>query len=245
MNRSVTVTLENNIAIVKLEDRKSCNTFSQDLCHGLLETFEIINKQKDTKVVVIHGYDNYFCCGGTQEELLQLQAGKMKFTDLAFFNLLLTCPVPTIAAMQGHAIGGGFVFGCYADFIFLAEKSIYSTNFMKYGFTPGMGATYIIPRKLGETIGCELLYTADTYSGEALKRKGIPVPVLPKNEVLNHAMQTARLLADKPRHSLALLKLHLTQEIRKKLPEVINQEVAMHDQTFTHEEVKTRIIERF
>jgi len=153
--------------------------------------------------------------------------------------------VPTIAAMQGHAIGGGLAFGCYADLIILGEECIYSTNFMKYGFTPGMGATYMIPRKFGEMLGHELLYTADTYSGGLLKSRGIPISVVKKADVLSTAMQKAKQLADKPRYSLQLLKAHLTQEIRKTLPQIIEQELAMHEKTFAQAEVKKRIEERF
>lgn len=245
MSSVVTWTLEEGIGVVQLMDRESRNTFSRPLLYGLMETFKVINTHEEIKVVLIHGYDNYFCCGGTKEELLNLHSGAITFADLAFYRLLLDCPVPTIAAMQGHAIGGGLAFGCYADLMLLAEECIYSTNFMKYGFTPGMGATYMIPKKFGETIGHELLYTADTYSGGVLKSKGIPVPVVKKKDVLTLAMQTAKQLADKPRHSLKLLKAHLTQEIQQKLPQVIAQELAMHEETFTHPEVKKRIEEQF
>lgn len=245
MNSVVKCTLEQGIAIVQLIDRESRNTFSHALIQGLVETFQTINSNEEVKVVVVHGYENYFCCGGTQKELLHLQTGEVTFADLAFYRLLLDCPVPTIAAMQGHAIGGGLAFGCYADLILLAEEAIYSTNFMKYGFTPGMGATYMLPRKFGETIGYELLYTADTYPGGVLKAKGIPVPVFRKSEVITIAMQTAKQLADKPRNSLKLLKSHLTREVQQKLPRIIRQEVAMHRDTFNHPEVKKRIEERF
>lgn len=245
MSSVVSLNVEQEIAMVQLIDRESRNTFSRELIQGLLDTFAAIKQHDTIKVVVIHGYDNYFCCGGTQEELLNIQSGKITFADTSFYRLLLDCPVPTISAIQGHAIGGGLVFGCYADLIILAEESIYSTNFMKYGFTPGMGATYMIPRKFGETIGHELLYTADTYSGGVLKAKGIPVPVVRKAEVLTKAMQIAKQLADKPRQSLTLLKSHLTDEIRQRLPQIIQQELAMHEKTFTQIEVKKRIEERF
>lgn len=245
MSSVVTLTMEKGIATVQLLDRESRNTFSHAFIQGLIETFQALNTHDEIKVVVIHGFDNYFCCGGTQEELLSLQSGKTTFTDLGFYRLLLDCPIPTIAAMQGHAIGGGLAFGCYADLMILAEECIYSTNFMKYGFTPGMGATYMIPKKFGETIGHELLYTAETYFGGILKSKGIPIPVVGKANVISTAMQLAEQLADKPRYSLKLLKAHLTHEIQQKLPQIIEQELMMHQETFMRPEVKARIAERF
>ncbi|MBA2610940.1 MAG: enoyl-CoA hydratase/isomerase family protein, partial [Bacteroidetes bacterium] len=222
-------------------DRAAKNTFSRQLIDGLHQVFNELQQNPTVKVVVIHGYDTYFCCGGTQEELMAIFSGKLTFTDLDFYRILLDCEVPVIAAMQGHAIGGGLAFACYADMLVLAEEAIYSTNFMKYGFTPGMGATYMIPYKFGSTIGHELLYSANTYHGGVLRDKGIPVPVVKKIEVIPKAMQLAQQLADKPQYSLKILKQHLTQEVRAKLPIIIEQELAMHRETFHQLEVRQRI----
>lgn len=103
---------EPTIAVVEMADHTYRNTFSQPLSEGLVHTFEAIQQNPNVKVVVIHGYDNYFCCGGTQEELLKIFEGEIKFNDLAFYRVLLDCEIPTISAMQGHGIGDGLAFGC-------------------------------------------------------------------------------------------------------------------------------------
>lgn len=229
------------IAHVIMEDRISKNTFSTDLIQGLMQTFETIRHRAETKVVVIQGFDNYFCCGGTQEELLKIFEGKITFVDLSFYRLLLDCEIPTIAAMQGHAIGGGLAFGCYADFIVMGEECIYTTNFMKYGFTPGMGSTYIIPKKLGEMLGSEMLYSAKNYYGGELKQRGVFAKVVKKQDVLTTAMLLAKELSDKTLVSLKLLKQHLTQKIKLELPDIIENELVMHRVSFKQPEVKQRI----
>lgn len=234
---------EPHIAEVILEDRAARNTFSPDLIKGLMETFAIIHA--DTKVVVIHGYENYFCCGGTQEELLALTTGEKTFADLAFYRILLDCPIPVIAAMQGHALGGGLAFGCYADIIVIAEECLYSTNFMKYGFTPGMGATYIVPKKFGQVLGQEMLFTAKNYHGSQLQQRGAPVNVVKKSNVISEAFLLAKELAEKPLISLKLLKQHLTETIKLTLPIIIEKELAMHSVTFVLPEVKQRILHLF
>ena len=143
--------------------------------------------------------------------------------------------------MQGHSIGGGFVFGCYADFVILGKENIYTTNFMKYGFTPGMGGTYMVPLRLGQTIGNEMLFTAETYRGEDLKERGISQLVVPKAQVLQEAYKLAQSLAEKPRLSLTTLKSHLTKKIKNALPTIIEEELKMHDITFHQKEVRQRI----
>lgn len=232
---------QKEIAVVTLEDRESRNTFSTGIVDGLLKTFETINNNEILRVVVIRGYDNYFCCGGTKNELLDIYSGKLTFTDLAFYRLLLDCPVPTIAAMQGHALGGGLAFACYADVMVLALESFYSANFMKYGFTPGMGATYMLPKKMGEGLGHEMLFSARNYQGVELKARGVSAQIVEKNKVIDVALQMARDLAEKPRLSLTLLKKHLNSDLNNKLQKIIDEELLMHKITFGQPEVKERI----
>lgn len=229
------------IVQVRMQDRVGKNTFTNELIRGLTDAFEEIKVRTDCKVVILTGYDNYFSSGGTQEGLRDLFEGKFKFTDKDLYSLALNCPIPVIAAMQGHGIGGGFVLGMFADFVILARESVYTANFMKYGFTPGMGSTFILPKKLGIALAEEMMLTAQTYRGEDLQRRGAPFPVLPREKVLDHALELARSLADKPRLSLVALKDHLVAPLREQLPRFIEQEIAMHDLTFCQPEVKDRI----
>lgn len=231
----------NGIVQVLMEDRSARNTFSKELVDGLTAAFEQIKNNTAYKVVIMTGYDNYFCCGGTKEELVAIYHRKLKFNDLNFFSLPLYCEIPVISAMQGHAIGGGFVFGLYADIPILGKENIYTTNFMKYGFTPGMGATLIVPNRLGDTVGTEMLFLAENYRGGDLKERGVPLRVVTKSDVVKEAIKLAENLAEKPRLSLITLKDQLSRGIKAKLPEVIEQELAMHSITFHQPEVADRI----
>ena len=230
---------------IKMQDRQSKNTFSEALMVGIIEAFAKIKTNSDYKAVILTGYDSYFSSGGTEQGLHQLSDGEMLFTDKDLYSLALNCPIPVIAAMQGHGIGGGFVMGMFADFVLLSRESIYTTNFMKYGFTPGMGATLILPKKLGIVLAHEMMLGTKNYRGEELRLRGIPFTVLPRAEVLTHALELAINLAEKPRVSLVTLKDHLVKELRMELPVVIAQEVAMHEKTIHQPEVKDLIEQHF
>lgn len=242
MGQVVTLTeLGKGVVQITMKDHASRNTFSRQLIDGLISSFEEVKRSSSYKVVVLTGYENYFCCGGTKEELVSIYRKEIKFNDLNFFSLPLDCEIPVISAMQGHGIGGGFVFGLYSDFSILGKENIYTTNFMKYGFTPGMGGTLIVPLRLGNVIGNEVLYTAENYRGGELKERGIPLKVLPKSEVLKEAIALANSLAEKPRLSLITLKKHLSADLKAKLPGYIEKELAMHTITFHQPEVAERI----
>ncbi|SMO31796.1 Enoyl-CoA hydratase/carnithine racemase [Melghirimyces algeriensis] len=226
--------VESGIFQVTMQERTHKNTFSTELITGLMQVFESLRANKDCKVVILTGYDTYFACGGTQEGLLALYEGKAKMTDLHLYSLPLECDVPIIAAMQGHGLGGGLCLGLFCDFVIMSRESTYACNHMSYGFTPGDGATLILPRVLGYPLAQELLFTGKNVKGTELADRGASVPILPRKEVLPHARKMARELAEKPRESLMLLKQHMVTSLKADLTEVVEKEWAMQEKTLVH-----------
>jgi polyketide biosynthesis enoyl-CoA hydratase PksI len=233
--------LDGVIAFVTMEDRVSKNRSSEEFMSGIDAAFRAVAANPQTRVVVITGYENYFCCGGTKAELLLVASCQAKFTDFAFYDQLLRCEIPVVAAIQGHAIGGGLVFGAYADVIVMAEECLYSTNFMQYGITPGIGATWVIPRKFGNTLGWEMLLTAKNYFGRELRERGAPVRIVAKAEVVELALSLAREIADKPLVSLRELKRSFYESVRDEQTTAVQKELRMQANVFAHSEVIERI----
>lgn len=236
---------ESGIAVIAMEDRESRNRCSAAWIEGIDAAFGEVEGRADSRVIVIHGYDAYFSCGGTEEELLQMAAGRLRFNDYQFYDRLLKCPVPVIAAMQGHAIGGGLVFGAYADVPILAEECLYSANFMEYGFTPGMGATWVLPQVFGPVLAWEMMLTARNYQGAELRRRGVPVRVMPKADVVPSAMAMAAELARKPAVALRELKRARLSTAAPALAAAVERELRMHDVTFSQPAVREMIRDRY
>lgn len=230
------------LALIRLEDRKSKNTFSQSLIHGLMSRFEEIRKNPQIKALIITGYENVFCMGGTQEALTDMVHDKISFTDAPFlYEGMLKIDIPVIAAIQGHASGGGLLFGLYADIIIMAEESIYSAVFMKYGFTPGMGATYLLKEKLGQVLAQEMMFTAKSYQGVELKNRGANLLFKKRKDVLEEAISIGKHLIDIPINALRVLKKELASRTLEQLPHFIAIEEEMHKLTFHQPEVQERI----
>lgn len=220
------------ILVVKMEDREAKNMFSGAFIEGMNEVFDHVEKSTTYKAVVLIGYDNYFASGGTKENLLDIQEGKSKFTDNRIYQIAMTCKIPVIAAMQGHGIGGGWNLGMFADVVLFSEESKYFSPYMNYGFTPGAGATFIYPEKIGYDLTRETLLTAQEYSGKELKEKGLVIPVITREQVYQTAMDIARSIATRSRSSLIALKQQLTHHLFAPLEETYKLELAMHEKTF-------------
>jgi acyl transferase domain-containing protein/enoyl-CoA hydratase/carnithine racemase/NAD(P)-dependent dehydrogenase (short-subunit alcohol dehydrogenase family)/acyl carrier protein/2-polyprenyl-3-methyl-5-hydroxy-6-metoxy-1,4-benzoquinol methylase len=230
---AVTLTAHpDGVVVIAMQDREAKNLFSDALISGLKEAFAHIEQTPAYKVVVLTGYDNYFASGGTKETLLAIHEGKTQFTDERVFQLPMDCTLPVIAAMQGHAIGGGWSFGMFADLVMLSEESRYASPYMGYGFTPGAGATLVFPGKIGHDLARETLLLAREMSGHELEERGLSAPVAPRREVVPAALALARRIARRPRVLLKNLKRQWVHALRRAREETLELEVGMHEQTF-------------
>ncbi|MEV0016819.1 SDR family NAD(P)-dependent oxidoreductase [Streptomyces tendae] len=221
------VVLDGGIGLIRMNSPM----FTERLLDDLRAAFDAVAVRTDVKAVVITGSDGVFSMGGTAEALETLADGEGRFTDQSFvYEGLLRCDRPVVAAIDGHASGGGLAFGLYADVVLLAEESVYSANFVAYGFTPGMGATYVLERRFGSALADEMMLTGRSLSGAELHRHGAMVTVLPRGEVLPAALDRARELAARPEGAVRRLKQELAGRVLARLDEVVGREVRMHEE---------------
>ena len=233
------------VARVTMNERLHKNAFTTELASSLQITFATIEADESYKVVVLTGHENYFSSGGTQQGLLSIAEGRAKCTDLRLHTLALDCKLPVIAAMQGHALGAGLVLGLLADCVVLSRESVYAANFMRLGFTPGVGSTCVLPSKLGFALAQEMLLSGRSYRGAELAARGVPYVVLPRQEVPAYTVELATDLAQAPRTSLMMLKEHMVRELRIDVAKAIEGELLMHETAFRLPEVKHRIAAHF
>ncbi|XOV79526.1 MAG: amino acid adenylation domain-containing protein [Aestuariibacter sp.] len=235
---------DNGVLLVTMEDREAKNMHSQQTLDGLQEVFAHIEAAENYKAVVLTGYDNYFSSGGTKDDLVAIQKGQAQFTDVKIYHLALACKLPVIAAMQGHAIGAGWALGMFADFNFFSQSARYISPYMNLGFTPGAGATFILPRKLGQDLAFESLMFSNELDGRMLQDRNVAMPILAKQQVLESALALANKLSRYSINILLALKRHWSEQSLAQLDEIYDRELAMHEETFVGQEETLLQIER-
>ena len=109
---------------------------------------------------------------------------------------LLSIEVPVIAAMQGHAIGGGLGLAVVCDLRVASQEARYGVNFVRLGLHPGMATTWILPRLMGMPRAIELLLTGRIISGAEAAEAGLVNYAVPADEVLRKAQELAREIAE-------------------------------------------------
>lgn len=245
MKKNIYTTLdEKGIAELRMEDTEGKNIFNDAFIHGFLEALDELEGKKDgIKALILKGMPDIFCGGAEKQTLLDLCDGKIVVKDLIMSERLISVPFPVIAAMEGHAVGGGFVLGLCCDIVLAARESRYGAVFMNMGFTPGMGTTTLLKELVGPFIAKEMMFTGKRFKGSELEKKGIPINyILPRVEVYPKARDIALQISEKNIKSLQILKYTLSGDKRKMLVDARVQEDLMHTITFGLPETK-KIIE--
>ena len=231
------------VATLKMNDREKKNVFSHDFIDAFLKALDEVEKQKP-KVMILQGLDDVYCGGAEKETLLDLCQGKVKVVDLVLTERLIDCAFPVIAAVEGHAIGGGLVLALACDIIVAARESRYGAVFMSLGFTPGMGCTTLLAELVGPFIANEMMFSGKRFRGSELERKGTNINyILPKSDVLKKAGDVALQISEKNIQSIYLLKFALSAKKKKLLINARLQEDMMHRISFGLPETRKTIEE--
>ncbi len=143
--------------------------------------------------------DRAFCAGGDLKERNGMSNETWRAQHELFersFMALLETQIPVIAAVNGHAYGGGCetLLGC--DFVYAARGARFALSETKLGIMPGGGGTQTLARAVGERRAKELIFTARPFSADDAERWGLVNRVLDDNSALQaEALATARAIA--------------------------------------------------
>jgi polyketide biosynthesis enoyl-CoA hydratase PksI len=228
------------VALLRLTDAEGHNALRTRLRVGLEHALDAALADPEVRVVVATGLDTVFCSGAPQETLLGTDDCLSLEDYEPFARAFAHCPVPVVTAMNGHAMGGGFVFGLYADVPVLSERSMYAANFLQYAVAPYVGATHVLPLRLGSALGAEMILTARSYRGSELRHRGANVLVVPHHQVLSTAISVATQIARAPRHALELAKRQLAARLLADTTVAMDRERGPHLASREQPEVRVR-----
>ena len=235
---------EPGVALLTMCDTASQNALTRAMTRELESRFREISLRSDVRAMVLTGSEEVFSSGANRSILEEVMEGSIAPEELLLPRALLDVPAPVIAAMSGHALGGGLALGLCADMVIIARESRYGATFMNFGFTPGMGITRLLSDVAGQSVAQEMLLTGQSFRGAHFEGRGNFNYILPKAAVLGKALELAVLCAEKPRRSLVALKTELSARKRELFEAARSREILMHHLTFTQPEVREAIAEK-
>ncbi len=195
---------EGGVVTLVLDDEKRKNAMTPVLGDAFRDALAGLHDECASGAVrcaVITGAGGAFSGGGDLAMLERLRSAS--FVESYEFMLgfyrrflaVLDLPVPTIAAVRGPAIGAGLAVALACDLVLFAQDAKLAFNFVSLGLHPGMGVTYLLPKRVGAERARELLFTGRRFDGQEAVAMGMGLEALPDADVQPRALALATRIA--------------------------------------------------
>ena len=220
------------IAIVII-DRPPVNAMSDQVPYELADVFDELKSKLDELDVVIltGGGEKVFVAGANLQDLLKLNdaaGGRWRQQrNMRGFNKVRTFERPVIAAINGHALGGGLELSMCCDIRIAAEHVTLGLTETNLGFIPAGGGTQNLPRMIPLGLAKEWTYTGARIPAKEMERWGLVNKVVPKSELMNEAIALAKKIQEKSSASLRYVKRAINEGLDMTLQEGFDLEAEM------------------
>ncbi len=232
MAEQPTVLLEacdDQVAVVVLNAEHTGNALRRELLHELRD----ITRQavaSGARALVLTGAGRDFSLGADKTDLAALAHGSRdtlnEATELLadVISAIHEAPIPTVAAVRGQAAGAGFSLALSCDLRIADESARFNFAYAALGSSPDGGITWLLPRIVGWSRSQELLLEQPVIRARRALAEGMVNEVVPRDDLLPHALRVARLLAGHPAHSMRSVKQLVRRAERTSLAEHMRTE---------------------
>ena len=222
------------------------NPMSPAIMRGLDKACDLIEADDQVRAVIVTGAGTAFCAGGDlayNDKHLQGPAeGQHGFLTSLYrpFLRVLDLPVPTIAAINGAAVGGGLAFAMLCDVRIAAENAKLVTAFAEMGFAPGLGLTYTLERHVGLATAAELLYTGRILTGTEAVEVGLVNRAVAIEQLERESWSMAGQIADNSPAVNRLVKAAMFTSYRAELRQRLERDILAQVMTSVGEDYRER-----
>lgn len=192
----VDIDIDEHVAFVTLNRPDALNAISGTVADELADSFRGVANRTDAWVMVLRAAgDRAFCVGADLKErasftLADFRVNRKQIRGM--FEALRAVPQPSIAAVFGYALGGGFELALSCDLIVAAEGTELGLPEARVGLLPGGGGTQLLTRKLGTSRAKELIFRGRRFAADEGAAVGLVARVVAESDLETAAVELAR-----------------------------------------------------
>jgi enoyl-CoA hydratase len=185
------------VAVLTLDNPDQRNAMSDAMTASWVEAVDELAADRSLRVVVVTGEGSAFCSGGNTSWIASepdASVDHLRTRMIAFYRAWLSIrrlEVPTIAAINGPAIGAGLCLALACDLRYAAAGAKMGVPFVKLGMHAGMAGTYLLPNVVGEAHARDLLLTGRVVDADEAFRLGLVSRVIEPASFLDEVLATA------------------------------------------------------
>ena len=194
------VTLERKgaVGVITMDRPEALNALNEQVLRDLDAVLDQVERDPEILVAIVTGAGRSFVAGadiGQMSTLTAVEAKAFGAYGNSVFLKLENLTKPTIAAVNGFALGGGCELSMACDIRLASEKAKFGQPEVGLGITPGFGGTQRLARIVGVSNAMELILTARTIRADEAKELGLVSHVYPAEELMDRAMELANAIA--------------------------------------------------
>ena len=241
--KTIKVELEDNIATVTLNLPEKLNSVGVNMISELTHACDEMESGGEARVIIFTGAGRSFCAGADLDDLqktVALRPSGREPSLKSWFKLvwrIKNVELPTIAAVNGHALGGGFALAIACDIRIASDNARAGSVFVQRGASSAdMGVSWVLPRLVGAGWAAELMFTGDVIDAATAERIGLFNHVVPPDQLMTAAREMAAKLAAGPPIGLRFTKRALNRSVWEGLQSQLEYECATQTLCFMSED---------
>lgn len=202
--------------------------------------------------VVVTGEGEAFSAGGDIQSMADRDETAREASDRVTETLgrvaeaMLDCPVPTVAKVDGDAVGAGLAVAALSDFAYAAEDATFSCAFVHVGLIPDTGGSFLLPRLIGLRAAKRLAFTGESFDAAEAADLGLINEAVPAEDLDGRVDDLLETLADRPTETIGLAKAAIHDNLGRQWPDAIDREIMLQVQAYgtdAHEEGVSAFLE--
>ncbi|MCM8794489.1 MAG: enoyl-CoA hydratase-related protein [Candidatus Omnitrophica bacterium] len=235
------LTIENGIATMMISNPPA-NMLSRAVLTEINGVLDELPKNAQARALIITGAGTFFIVGADIKEIagIKSRAEGQEAATLGqqVFNKLEELPIPTIAAINGHCLGGGNEMAMACTLRVASDRARFGQPEINLGIMPGFGGTQRLARLVGPAKALELNLTGDMINAQAAYEMGLVNKVVPEADLLKQATGLARKIAEKSRLPVQRILKATREGLQKTLKEGLALEAALFGELCDTQDMK-------
>ncbi len=233
------------ICIVKINRPDKLNSMNMDVAKELIKTFEDLGKDDDVKVIILTGEgDKAFSAGADIEYMSKITPTESE--EYAKLGQLVTATVenvkqPTIAAINGFALGGGCELAMSCDIRIAANTAKMGQPEVTIGIPPGWGGTQRLMRLVGIAKAKEIVFTGKMIKADEAREIGLVNQVVEISSLMDETMKMAKTIASNSAIAVRMSKVAINKGRNADLDTGLGIELLAWRNCFTHPDREERM----
>ena len=232
--KNIIVEIYDRVALIKLNRPNALNALSKELILDLNDALKTIESDKNLAVIVLTGSAKAFAAGADIKEM-----SSKTFIDVVNedfikpWESITLCKKPTIAAVDGYALGGGCELAMMCDLIFANENTKFGQPEINLGTFPAAGGTQRLPRTVGKSKAMDMILSGrmmDVYEAEKM---GLVSRILSSKNFIEEVMEIAKIISLKSLPALMMAKDAVNASYETNLSQGITYERRLFRSTFS------------